>query len=189
MVIDKTTGRGCALSIASKIVTKELIAEGIIGKPICRRLRKNSKKSYELLRVVKFKNEEHVYVTSQKDNELTEESLWYPSFITTKIWQQTVSRFLDFKRLDQSVEKYLLPEMEEYLQSIPEAELVSITREFLIENGVINTPICQHTGKTYFFNKDEIYSIDKKSEMFPYESQMKFNIFKIRGEGCFNMNV
>lgn len=34
MVIDKTTGRGCAWSIASKTVTKLLIAEGIIGRAI-----------------------------------------------------------------------------------------------------------------------------------------------------------
>ena len=34
MVIDKTTGRGCAWSIASKTVTKRLIAENIMDKLI-----------------------------------------------------------------------------------------------------------------------------------------------------------
>ena len=34
MIIDKTTGKGCAQSIASKEVVKKLVAEGILGKPI-----------------------------------------------------------------------------------------------------------------------------------------------------------
>ena len=54
MVIDKTTGRGCALSMASKTVTKELVADGIVGKPIYRKLRMNSKRNYDLFRAVKF---------------------------------------------------------------------------------------------------------------------------------------
>lgn len=37
MVIDRTTGKGCALSITAKIVTRNLIADGIIGKTIAKR--------------------------------------------------------------------------------------------------------------------------------------------------------
>ena len=34
MVVDKSTGKGCAWSIASKAITKKLIAENIIDKLI-----------------------------------------------------------------------------------------------------------------------------------------------------------
>lgn len=189
MVIDKTTGRGCALSIASKTVAKELIADGIVGKTIYRRLRIHSKSSYDLLQVVRVKPKEDVYVKSQKGGEATEESLWAPSFIDAGIWTQAVSRFPTFERLDKCVERYLLPEMDEYLQGISDTELIAMTREFLIEHGVINRPICQHSGKTYYFNEDEIYCLDKKSELFPYEGQTKYNIFKVMDETCFNLNV
>lgn len=123
MVINKATGRGCALSMASKTITEKLIAEGIVGKTIYRKHRINSKNSYDLFQVVKFMYEENAYIRSRKDDELGEEPLWTPSFIDAGVWRQAVSRFQNFDRLDQSVEKYLLSGMEEYLQSISDAEL------------------------------------------------------------------
>ena len=51
MVIDKTTGKGCAWSIASRSITKRLIDEGIIGKQFAR---KPFKSSYHLLKAEKF---------------------------------------------------------------------------------------------------------------------------------------
>lgn len=189
MVIDKTTGRGCAWSMASKTITEKLIADGIVGKTIYRKPRINSKSSYDLFRVIKFKHEKDVYVASQKSDGPAEEPLWTPSFVDAGIWKQAVSEFSSFERLDRSVEKYLLPKMDEYLQSISDAELVFLTRDFLIEHGVIGAPICQHSGKTYYFSENEVYSLDKKSELFPYEGRLKFHIFKIRYERCFNMNV
>ena len=187
MAIDKTTGRGCALGMASKTIAGKLVSEGIVGKTIYGKHRINSKNSYDLFRVVKYSEE--VYVISQKGEELVEDPLWTPSSIDTGVWAKAVGKFLNFERLDTNVEKYLLPELEEYLQSIPDTELVSMARNFLIEHGVINTPICQHTGKTYYFNKNEVYSLDEESGLFPYEGRQKFHIFKIRGESCFNMNV
>lgn len=189
MVIDKTTGRGCALSMASKTVTKELVADGIVGKPIYRKLRMNSKRNYDLFRAVKFKHNKYVYVMSQKDGGVDENPLWTPSFLDAGIWEQAVSKFPSSERLDQSVEKYLLPKMDEYLQGISDAELVSLTRDLLMEHGVINKPVCQHNGKTYYFDENGVYSLDKKAERFPYEGRQKFNIFKITCETCFNMNV
>ena len=50
------------------------------------------------------------------------------------VWR-TVSKFPTFGRLDESVEKHLLPKMDEYLQSISDAELVSQTRDLLIKYG------------------------------------------------------
>ena len=177
------------MSIVSKTITRKLLTEGIVGKAIYRKHRINSKKSYNLFQVVKFKNGENVYVVSQKGGEQAEEPLWSPSFIDAGIWEQAVSRFPSFERLDHSVEKYLLPEMEDYLQGISDAELVSLTRNFLIKYGVINTPIRQHQGKTYFFDENEVYSLDKKSELFPYEKRMKYRHFIAKYETCFNMNV
>ena len=188
MVIDKTTGRGCALSMASKAVTRKLIADGIVGKTIDRSLRINSKTRYNLLQVGKFMQKEDVYVLSQ-ERELTEEPLWTPSFIDTKIWAQAVSRFSAFEQLDKNVEKYLLSNMDEYLQSISDAELASMTRGLLLKHGIINTPVRQQKGKTYYFNENEIYSLDEKSELFSYESRLRFNIFKVMSDPCFNMNV
>lgn len=132
---------------------------------------------------------ESVYVMGEKSKELAAEPLWLPSFIDAEIWKQAVSKFRRFKRLDRSVEEYLLPEMGEYLENIPNAELVSITRDFLIEQGVINSPISQRGGDTYYFDENEVYSLDKNSERFLYEKRIKFHLFKIEFETCFDMRV
>ena len=185
MIIDKTTGKGCAWSIVSKKITSELIAEGITDQPI---FRIPCKDGYELLRVVSY-DEGQMYVTPQRSEAQAEELLWAPSFLDRKVWKRAVSRFKAYERLDRNIEKYLLPEMGEHIQSIPEPELISITRTFLIGHGVLHTPICQHAGKTYYFNENEIYSLDKRSEQFAYEKRLKFNLFQVRYETCFNMVV
>ena len=185
MVIDKTTGRGCAWSIASKTITKKLIAEGIVDKTIFIKAWKNG---YDLLRVTDC-GENCAYLMSQRTKELTGQPLWAPSFIAPEIWGKAVSRFQNYGKLGRNVEMYLLPEMSEYLRSIPDIELISMTREFLIKHGVVNKPIRQHAGKTYYFNESEVYSLDEQSQMFPYEGRMKFNTFQVRGETCFNRNV
>lgn len=190
MVIDKTTGRGCALSLLSKTVTEKLIADGIVDKPICRKHRQNRKSSkirYDLFRVVKY--EEHAYVVSQRSDEPLDEPLWMPSFIDAEVWTQAVREFPSFERLDQSVEKHLLPQMDEYLQGISHTELASLTRDFLIEHGIINKPISQHKGKTYYFNENEVYSLDNEPRLFPHEGRIKFRRFEVLGETCFNMRV
>jgi len=178
MVIDKTTGRGCALSMASKAVTGKLIGDGIIGKAIYRRRRINSKNCYELLRVTKFRHDKAVYVISEKGKGSTEELLWTPSFIDEEIWAQAVRRFPKFEQLDKSVEKHLLPKMDEYLQSISDPELISMTKDLLGKHGIINTPIRQYAGKTYYFSENEIYSLDKESQLFPYEGRSKYKYFQ-----------
>ena len=180
MVIDKTTGRGCALSMASKTITEKLIADGIVGKIIYRKHRIHSKTIYDVFQVVRLRNEKNLYVVSRKGGEQAEEPLWSPSFIDAGIWEQAIRRFPNFERLDKIVEKYLLPEMEDYLQSISDAELVSLTRDFLIEHGVINVPIAQRAGNTFYFDQNEIYSLDEKSELFPYEKVVKHNIFSVK---------
>ena len=70
MVIDKTTGRGCALSIVSKTVTKQLIAEGIIDKFIGIQPRR---KGCALLHVVVYGGDVCVTSTLQKEDDLTKE--------------------------------------------------------------------------------------------------------------------
>ncbi len=184
MGIDKTTGRGCAWSIASKTVTKQLIAEGIVGRAI---FKKPSQNRYNLLCVVKYG--EVARVMLQRGDEMAEEPLWTPSFIDAEIWKQAVSKFHIYTELDRNVEKHLLPEMGEYLQNIPDADLVSMTRDFLIKRGVINKPISQRGGKTYYFSENEVYSLDKEPRLFPYEGRTKFGRFEVMGEACFNMNV
>lgn len=184
MVIDKTTGRGCALSIVSKTIAKQLIAEGIIGKAIFRRARPNG---YNLLCVAKYGGEARVIL--QKGDGMAGEPLWMPSFIDGKIWQQAAGKFNVLTELDRNVEKHLLPKMDEYLKNISDTELVFVTRDFLIQQSVINTPVSQRSGKTYYFNENEVYSLDKEARLFLYEGRTKFNKFEVRGETCFNMNV
>ena len=55
--------------------------------------------------------------------------------------------------------------MDEYLQNIPDSELISITRDFLIENGILDQPIQRRKGNTYYFDKNEIYSLDNEGQM------------------------
>ncbi len=52
MVIDKATGKGCAWGIASKTITRKLIAEGITDKQFARKPTRNK---YRLLGVEKGK--------------------------------------------------------------------------------------------------------------------------------------
>ena len=185
MVIDKTTGKGCAWSIASRSIAKRLIDEGIIGKQFAR---KPFKSSYHLLKAEKF-SDSRVIITWRRGSGSEDEELWTPSFIEAGIWERGASRFRPLEQLDMNVENYLLPEMGEYLQSVPDVELVSMTRDFLIEHGVINVPITQREGNTYYFNENEVYSLDAKSELFPYEKRIKFSLFNADRESCFNLNV
>ncbi len=190
MVISKLTGRGCALSIAgSKAITEKLIDEGIVGKIVYVKRRRNSKNRCELFRVVEYNHDKSIYIHSQKSDKPPEGPLWTPSFIDADVWEQAVGKFLNLEGLDYNVETFLLPEMDEYLQGFSDAELISITKDFLIEVGVLNTPISQHGGKTYYFNEDEIYTLDENAERFPYEGRIKFSIFKADHESCFNVNV
>lgn len=184
MVIDKTTGKGCAWSIVSKTITKRLVADGIVNKTIFKRVRPSG---CSLIQVANYGKD--MYVKSKIEKEVSEEPLWVPTFIDKRLWEQAVSKFKIYWTLDRNLEKYLLPEMEDYLQNISNSELVSITREFLIENDVINTAIRQHKGNTYYFNENEIYSFDKDSQLFPYGKRVKFDVFQIRCETCFNMTV
>ena len=162
MVIDRTTGKGCALSIAAKTVTRNLIADGIIGKTIAK---KERPKRSVWLRVRDY-GDDWVCIGGNIAHELTEEPLWVPSFIDERIWTQAVSKFHIDSRLDENVVEFLLPEMDEYLQNIPDSELISITRDFLIENGILDQPIRRHKGNTYYFDKSEIYSLDNESKLF-----------------------
>lgn len=87
-----------------------------------------------------------MYVKLKGYNKPAVEPLWTPSFIEKGTWGRAVSKFPTFGKLDQNVEKYLLPEMDEYIQSISDEELAAITRDFLIGQGVLNTPVAQHKG-------------------------------------------
>lgn len=184
MGIDKSTGKGCAWSLASKTVADQLVTEGIIGKLIYREKRKST---YDLVRVI---DQDRYYVRLHLDRvqELADEPIWLPTYVEPSRWKRAVGRFQTAESLDRNVERFLLPEMGDYLQNLSEAELLSITKNFLLESGVIQTPIRQRAGKTYYFNENEIYSLDQGSQLFPYEGRAKFEIFHVR-DTCFNMRV
>ena len=185
--IDKRTGRGCALSIASKTVARRLVDDGIVGKVIARKFLKYR---YDSIRIAGFGTGlEDIYVVLRKGGGEAEQPLWTPTFIDPAIWPQAVSQFRPGERLDRCVEKYLLPEIEDYLQSLSDSALVSMVREFLLEHSVINKPIRQCRGITYYFTEDEVYTQDAESTLFPYEKRLRFNLFEVSNETCFNSAV
>ncbi len=185
MYIDTTTGRGCALSIASKTVTRKLVADGIVGKVIAKKPRYND---CMLLRVVNYGNG-WIYVDWYFTDEPEKQPLWVPSFIDAELWKRATDKFHIDERLDDNIAEYLLPQMEEYLQSLSDTDLVSMTRDFLIKHGIIDTPVSQRRGKTYYFNENEVYCVDGKSERFPYERRIRYGLFKVDCEPHFNGNV
>lgn len=187
MEIDKRTGRGCALSIASKTVARRLVDDGIVGKVIARKFLKYRCDS---IRIAAFGTGlEDIYVVLRKGGGEAEQPLWTPMFIDPAIWQQAVSQFRPGEKLAESVERNLLPEMDSYLQSLSDSTLVSMVREFLLEHGVINKPIRQCRGITYYFTEDEVYTQDAESTLFPYEKRLRFNLFEVSNETCFNSAV
>lgn len=175
--IDKSTGRGCAWGIASKTIVRRLVDEGIIGKEIAR---KSLKYRCDSIRVTAVgTGVDDVYVVLRKDARPMEQPLWTPTFIDPVKWLRAVSQFRPGAKLAENAEKYLLPEMGEYLQSLSDSELVSMVRDFLLEHGVLHAPIRQEHGKTFYFNAEEVYTLDRKSELFPSEGRLKFNLFKV----------
>lgn len=178
MVIDRTTGKGCAWSIAARTIARRLEADGIVDQVIAKR---PYYKSHIFLRVASDGRELRVY--SLGGDNPPEGPLWVPSFLDAGLWQQAAQKFRVYRGLDENILHYLLPEMEDYLQSIPHAELVSMTRDFLIEYGVINQPIRQRGGVTTYFNENAIYSLDK-AKRFPIEGRLKFHLFDVSGTGA-----
>lgn len=185
--IDKRTGRGCALSIASKTVARQLIDDGIVGKVISRKFLKYRCDS---IRIAAFGTGlEDIYVVLRKGVGEAEQPLWTPTFIDPAIWPQAASHSRPGEKLAESVERNLLPEMDSYLQSLSDSALVSMVREFLLEHSVINKPIRQCRGITYYFTEDEVYTQDAESTLFPYEKRLRFNLFEVSNETCFNSAV
>lgn len=164
-----------------------MVDDGIVGKVIARKFLKFRRES---IRIAAFGTGlEDIYVVLRKSGGEAEQPLWTPTFIDPAIWQQAASQFRPGERLDRCVEKYLLPEMEDYLQSLSDSTLVSMVREFLLEHGVINKPIRQCRGITYYFTEDEVYTQDAESTLFPYEKRLRFNLFEVSNETCFNSAV
>ena len=188
MTIDKSTGKGCAQSILSKVVARRLVDEGIAGKSISRRPNKLKCGAYHLLRVVNY-GKASLYVKLEGEYGPRKKPLWAPSFLDAETWEHAVSQFQNSGSLDYNVEKYLLPEMEDYVQSFSEEELLSITRDFLIGQGVLDRPVSRRGQKTYYFNENEVYSMNEKSNPSPYPRRFRFGLFETIGETCFNMNV
>lgn len=185
MVIDKETGRGCAWSITSKTITRQLIADGIVGKTLFSKPRKDG---YSLTLTCKD-NCGEIYVIGQRSQTLVPEPLWVPSFIDEGTWKRAASQFQSYTSLARNIENFLIPIMDEYLKEIPDTKLVAMTKEFLTGHGIIGTPIRQISGDTYYFNEKEIYSLDKGSQLFPYDTRLDFYLFKVRYETCFDMRV
>ena len=183
---DKTSGRGCAWSIAARSLANELIEDGIIDQPIARYPRKAEDDI--ILRFDAFGYYHRVnakwYEKHSKD-----EPLWQPTIIAPEIWTKATMSFRPRHDLKYTVEHYLLPEMTDYIESITDDDLTDCVHEFLLEFGVLNCPIRQVGGNTYFFNDDEIYTLDHGSKLFKYEGKHRFSLFQVKDYTSFNNNV
>ena len=153
MVIDKETGRGCAWGITSKTISRQLIADGIVGQSLF------SKPRSDGADLILAREDSHgeIYVAVQRTQTLEPELLWAPSFIDAGTWTRAISQFQSYVSLERNVENHLIPRMDEYLKCISDTELTAMTRDFLIGHGIIRMPIRQISGDTYYFNEEEIY--------------------------------
>ena len=102
MVIDKTTGKGCAWSITARTITQKLVTDGIAGKTIAKKPRY---KRDVWLRVIDDGNGQ-AHIKWDFADKLVEEPLWVPSFIDEGIWTQAVSKFPLDGRLDENAVSY-----------------------------------------------------------------------------------
>lgn len=183
---DKSSGRGCAWSIAARKLAGELVEDGVLNQPIAREPRKNEGDV-----IHRFDNSGYYcrattkWLAERPENE----TLWKPSIIDPEIWEKAAKAFRPRHDLKYNVERFLLPEMTDYVWSMTEEELVALVREFLLEHGVVNSPIRQIAGNTYYFSDDEVYTLDKGSQLFAYEGRLKFHLFKVEDYSSFNMNV
>ena len=183
---DKSSGRGCAWCIAARKLAGELVEDGILNQPIIREPRKSEPDI-----IYRFDGSGYLYRANSKwlASRPADEPLWTPTIIVPEVWAKAVSAFRPRHDLKYNVEYFLLPEMPDYVLSMSDDELVLLIHDFLLESGVVKSPIRQISGDTYFFNEDEIYTQDKGSEHFEYESRLKFHIFKVDDFSSFNMNV
>lgn len=183
---DKSSGRGCAWSIAARKLASALVEDGVLNQPIAREPRKNEDDV-----VYRFESTGYYYRASAKwlAERPADEPLWKPSIIDPEIWEKAAKSFKPRHDLKYNVERFLLPEMKDYVQGMSDDELIALVREFLLEFRVINSPIRQIAGNTYYFNEDEVYTLDKGSQLFVYEGRFKFHLFKVEDYSSFNMNV
>lgn len=183
---DKSSGRGCALSIAARKLAGDLVEDGILNQPIAREPRKNEGDI-----VFRFDNSGYYYRASSQwlAERPPDEPLWKPTIIDPGIWEKVAKAFRPRHNLKYNVEQFLLPEMKEYLESLTGDALIELVHEFLLDFDIINSPIRQIAGDTFYFNEDEIYTKDIGSRIFEYEGRMRFHIFKVTDYSSFNGNV
>lgn len=184
--IDKSSGRKCAYSMAARVLAGKLVEDGILNKPIARKPRKNDT---DILFIFNssayFIHVGEKWLSERPDNE----PLWTPSFIEHEIWEKAAKAFQPRHDLRFNVETHLFPEMKDYIRSLTDEDLVALIRDYLLESDILNCPIRQSGGNTFFFDDAETYTMDKGSTRFPYERRVKFHLFQVKDFASFNMNV
>ena len=183
---EKASGRACGNSILARNLATKLVEDGILDRPITMQHREGAADI-----IMYFSKSGYFWRgTSKWLEELGGEiRLWQPSFIPVEIWEEAVKSFRPRFDLKYNVEYYLLPLMPELENQLTDEKLRILVHDYLIECGVVGRPIRQISGDTYYFNQDEIYTLDKGSVLFEYEGRMKFHLFKVEDFTSFNMNV
>lgn len=183
------SGRRCLRSIVAGIIADKLVEDGILDTPI----RKGTSSTGEK-KIYFFSTAGHYHVIShisltEKNRHLAELPIWKPTFIPLDAWNNAVTSFKHCYSIKYNVEHFLLPKISPLIESISGEDLASIARQFLLDEGIIGSPVRQMGGNTYYFNDDEIYCIDKDSTQFVYEGRIRSRIFRVMDYTSFNMNV
>ncbi len=115
--------------------------------------------------------------------------LYTPSFISVEKWNPAVEAFERNIKLFENVSKHLMPAFDDTMAELTEHEKAGIVVHYLKLNGVMEKPVRQVKGNSYYFDQNEIYRIDKGSVLYPYSKMPRYGIFEIRGQQFFNLRL
>ncbi len=118
-----------------------------------------------------------------------ENGLYSPSFISVEKWTPAVEAFERNMKLYENVSKHLMPAYADTIAGMTEQEKAAIIVHYLKLNGVMEKPVRQVKGNSYYFDQNEIYRIDKGSILFPYSKLPRYGIFDVRGQQFFNLRL
>lgn len=111
------------------------------------------------------------------------------SFIPQEIWKAASSSFQRHENIYESAENCILPLIKDQIDQMPEDQRCEVIRQYLIYNGILETPIRYLAGNTYYFDNEERYQIDRGSKHHEYPDHPVRGVFAPRGQAFFNLRL
>ncbi len=172
--------------IVSYCISRALVEDGLLERPI----REDDLSDGERI-VWYFSKMEFLTYTSDPERiaALVSRELYQSSFLPLNIWEAAVGSFKKHDYLNDAVEKCILPQLRGQIDQMTEEERCEAIRQYLIYNGVLETPIRFLSGNTYFFDENECYRIDKGSKSHKYHGPIGRLVFAPRGQAFFNLRL